>query len=144
MMLSDTKVARKIFEQTALSKGDVVAERTVDLVIYQLQQSAMFFRERLEEDAVAIERIDDVGELARKSEFLAGQLAKDHKAEIDVDGESLLVYLAAADHIDHLAEIVRAMNLNPEWKEYYDDIARKLNEYANGLRIDPDSSFRFI
>ncbi|WP_108814566.1 hypothetical protein [Loktanella sp. Alg231-35] len=143
-MTADVALAKQIFERTALSSDDVVAERTVDLVIQQLQQSAMFFRERLDEGFFAEQSIEVARELGQKSERLAGQLAQDHRAEIEFDGEEMSAHLAAAQHIERLAKVLRGLNLDPEWKEYYDDIARKLNEYANGLRLDPESSFRFI
>ncbi len=144
-MHSDASLANEIFQRMALSKDDVLAIRTVDLVIEQLQQSAMFFKARLEEGNFFAEQSVDVArELAEKSDFLAHQLSQDYMAEIEFDGNLVAAYLAASKHIERLAKVLRELNLNPEWKEYYDDIARKLNEYANGLRIDPESSFRAI
>jgi len=144
-MMTDADIANEIFQRTALSKEDVVAVRTVDLVIEQLQQSAMFFRARLDEgNFFAEQSIELAQDLAEKSEILSQHLSQNHMAEIEFDGALVVVHLAAAEHIDRLAKVLRGLNLNPEWKEYYDDIARKLDEYANGLRIDPESSFRAI
>lgn len=144
-MPNDASIAHQIFERTALSKDDVVAERTVDLVIYQFRQSTMFFKARIEQgNFFEGKSIDVARELAEKSELLADQLSQDYMAEIEFNGELVATYLAASSHLERLATVLRQLNLKPEWKEYYDDIARKLNEYANGLRIDPESSFRAI
>lgn len=136
--------AAHILNATALSEDDVLVETTIDVVTFQLMQSVHFFQSRLEENAVAEAAIPRIQSYCEKGEKFARLLNEDYAQEIEILGESMPVYIATALHLNELADQLRAMNLNPEWKEYYDDMARKLDEYAEGLRLDPTSSFRAI
>lgn len=136
--------ASAILNATALSKDDVVATPTIELAIYNLNESAGFFRRMIDSGGVEGGALARVTTYCDNGEMLAAKLADDYLEVIEFSGKSMPVHLAAADHLQVIAWQLREMHLNPEWKEYYDDMARKLDEYAEGLRIDPQSSFRGI
>ena len=143
-MQSHSEKAHLIFERMALSEDDVVAERTIDIAYDQLTQSATFFRERADEGFFDEQSASKARDIATANERLAAAIMDDPQKELEFNGETMPAYIATAHHLDRIAEVLRGMQLYPEWNEYYDDMARKLNEYANGLRLDPDSSFRAI
>jgi hypothetical protein len=138
-----TKTA-KLLALTALSKDDVVAEKTLDIVLEQLGESSAFFRARAEEGFFDEASAEKAIKIAIGGETIAEKLMSGLETPIQQDGQTKPAYLAAADHLDLVAEILRGLALYPEWKDYYDDMARKLNEYSAGFRNDPDSSFRMI
>jgi hypothetical protein len=143
-MARPESVAHRVFELTALSKDDVVAETTLELACDHLQRSAVFFYERLEEGFFHENSIEKVRNIAETNEMLTAALLDDYTKDIEFQGKNTPAYIAAADQLDLIADVLRKLELFPEWKEYYDDMARKLNEYSVGLRNDPQSSFRAI
>lgn len=138
------KKASEVLVATALSYDDVLPEKTIDLATYQMEQSVQFFRRTMDDGGVADSAMPRILSLVDTSERLITLLNDDFAQNIEFFGETMPVHVAVAKHLNALAEEVRAMTLYPEWKEYYDDIARKLDEYALALKHDPTSMFRAI
>mmetsp|Transcript_2975 Transcript_2975/g.5203 ORF Transcript_2975/g.5203 Transcript_2975/m.5203 type:complete len:144 (+) Transcript_2975:1221-1652(+) len=136
--------AATILVRTALSKDDVVAETTIEIVSYQLTESVQFFRQMIADGGVSEQSMDMIVNLCENGEMLHGLLNKDYNQEIEFSGTRMPVYKATSEHLRVLAGVLRKLILHPEWNEYYNDMARKLDEYADGLSLDPTSYFRAI
>ncbi len=136
--------AQIIFDLTALGVEDIVPENVVDLAVTYLDGAAGFFSERLNEGSITEAAVDDTEKLISAARFISAALSENPLQPVESPDGEKPAHVIGAIVLEDIANVVRSLNLNPEWKEYYDDMARKMDEYAASLRSNPENSFRFI
>lgn len=141
--------AKYILQRTALSVEDVVPIPILELANEHLMGLAEFFAVTLPRAPLDDETCAYLDRLASMARYLVDVLAKDPHGVIAVEDRALNkdrdmpVYLVVAGFFDDMAQVLRDLDLHPEWNDYYDDMARKLTEYAVALRRGTDTVIRY-
>lgn len=141
--------ARHILELTALSVDDVQPIPILELANEHLTGLEEFFAVTLPRGGLDEATCLYLDRLASAAGYLARQLGEDPHGMIPVEDRALNserdmpVYIVVAGFFDDMAQVLRDLDLHPEWNAYYDDMARKLNEYAVALRRGTDTLIRY-
>ncbi|MEM5476038.1 hypothetical protein [Pacificibacter sp. AS14] len=141
--------AKFILERTSLSIDDVQPIPILEMANEHLTGLAEFFSVTLPRDRLENETCTYLDRLASAASYLAKELSQDPHRMIPVEDRALNkeqnmpVYLVVAGFFDDMAQVLRDLELYPEWNDYYDDMARKLTEYAVALRRGTDTVIRY-
>lgn len=141
--------ARHILERTTLSVKDVLPIPILELADQHLTGLEEFFAVTLPREGLDEATCLYLDRLASAAGYLAKQLGEDPHGMISVEDRALNselempVYIVVAGFFDDMAQVLRDLDLHPEWKDYYADMARKLNEYAVALRRGTDTRIRY-
>lgn len=136
--------ADAIFALTALSEDDVEPERAAVVVSKELEGIASLFEGFLADGFIDQESIGYFTKLVEAARFYSAVLLDDPHHPINTDDAAMPAYMWAVEVCMDAIEIIRGIDLQPEWKDHYAEQCKRVEFFALILKENPENLVRSV